>query len=1069
MLAPDARFCSSCGTRLETPSPEERKVVTVLFADLTASTELAAAVDPERFHEVVTAFYREVVEELESLRGRAESFAGDAVVGVFGLPQTHDDDGLRAVRAALSIRDRVSRLGERFVLPVPLQVRVGVTTGPVAVVTDPSVRSIVLGAVVNLAARLQSAAAPGEILVGETTRQLTNEAARFGDRREVTAKGFADKVVAWPVVALEPRYSRRTIPMVDRKYELKLLTDAFERVREMGRVHLITLLGEAGIGKSRLVQELLAWLPEEAKVLTGGASILAEDITFAPLAEMVRRELGVERETPDEEVRKRLEQTVEGCCDPTESEQVVARIGMALGLGARRADEPEREGAEGAERAERAAEWDERLESFAQHVNQGGGEELRYRGAEIRAGLVSFVTGLARLQPVVLVFEDVHLAQPAFLELVEQTVREARRIPLLVLCAGRWELLEARPGWAGGIADALSLHLEPLSAEDSAQLAREAGEGIDDDTAERITQHAGGNPFFIVETTGMLMHEEAEAVPGVASSGRRIPPTVQAVVAARIDHLAPDARELIRRASVFAQGIFHEYELELIAEPSEDTLRALEDEELLAREEGREGVWRFRHGLLRDVAYESLSKRDRRELHLRVADGLESHGKGRHPRSVAYHLDQAARASLDLDPGDRELPDRAIKALTNAGDLARRAIDSRDAIHTYENALSLAGPENSWGPREAWMLSGIGEARYWLGEFEPGAASLERALELGGEDPWVRAHASRFLADITLAVRGDREKASPLFDQALSAARELDDPWTLARTLLQAGWLPYWTGDWTGSRDIFREALEVVRANPEGDPWAEARALIQLAVITSSFEDEQEALSLARAALEIGERTGDRFTAAAAKVHVANSLRRMWRLDEALPFAEGAVQSFREFGAKWETADALISRSVVHRAAGRLDQAEAGLDEALELCRELKERSLLSWAASMLATVHLMRKEPEAARRVVQEAIGWSPDLGGPGGDFGWAETLLALAEGDREGARARAIRELEAAADAPNETATMTWWVGSLFGHDAVGGEGELERARERLEEVHQIFALKEPELLGVESWTST
>jgi len=493
---------------------EERKVVTVVFVDLTASTELSALLDPERFRRVMSAYYAEVVEELESLRGRAENFAGDAVLGVFGVPTSRDDDALRAVRASLDIQQRVADLGERLRLPVPLRVRIGVNTGAVAVVADPSVRSVVLGAAVNLAARLQQAAEPGEILLGETTRHLVRQHVEVGPRRDVVAKGFEGTVRAWPVTGLSLRTARRTIPLVNRKRELALLSDTFDRVTETSRAHLVSLFGEPGIGKSRLAEEFRNALPPGTKVLSGRASALEEDETFAPLAEMVRRELGVESDVDPALLREKLEDAVEGACEPVETQQIVGRLGMALGLGA------------------------------------DTGEEWKYRVAEVRAGLVGFVTGLARREPVVMIFEDLHLAQPAFLELVEQAVREARRVPLMVLCVARWELLEERPDWAGGIPDALTLYLEPLTSKHSVALALEAGEGLDPETADLIATHAGGNPFFIVETTGLMMHEEADAPAGTVRetvSGRLLPPTVQAVVAARIDRLPADARRLVRR------------------------------------------------------------------------------------------------------------------------------------------------------------------------------------------------------------------------------------------------------------------------------------------------------------------------------------------------------------------------------------------------------------------------------------------------------------------------------------------------------------------------------------------
>jgi len=1036
-LPANARFCPNCGTPVLQGDVEERKVVTVVFVDLTASTELSALLDPERFRRVMSAYYAEVVEELESLRGRAENFAGDAVLGVFGVPTSRDDDALRAVRASLDIQQRVADLGERLRLPVPLRVRIGVNTGAVAVVADPSVRSVVLGAAVNLAARLQQAAEPGEILLGETTRHLVRQHVEVGPRRDVVAKGFEGTVRAWPVTGLSLRTARRTIPLVNRKRELALLSDTFDRVTETSRAHLVSLFGEPGIGKSRLAEEFRNALPPGTKVLSGRASALEEDETFAPLAEMVRRELGVESDVDPALLREKLEDAVEGACEPVETQQIVGRLGMALGLGA------------------------------------DTGEEWKYRVAEVRAGLVGFVTGLARREPVVMIFEDLHLAQPAFLELVEQAVREARRVPLMVLCVARWELLEERPDWAGGIPDALTLYLEPLTSKHSVALALEAGEGLDPETADLIATHAGGNPFFIVETTGLMMHEEADAPAGTVRetvSGRLLPPTVQAVVAARIDRLPADARRLVRRASVFPRSNFHVTDLERIVDVREETLATLEDEELFVREEDREGVWRFRHGLLRDVAYDSLSKRERRDLHLRVAESLADEDPDKYPRSIAYHLEQAAKASLDLDPSDRSLADRAIGALSAAGDLARRGIESRAAVDLYERALALAGPERDWGVREARILTGIGEARYWLGEFDQAAGALSKALEFGIDDIRVRTHASRFLGDISLSVQGDREGATRLFDQALEAARELGDPWALARTLLQAGWVPYWSDDLPGARAAFEEALAVARGNPEGDPWAEARALSTLATIASSDSSQEESLRLGEEALDIGERMGDPFTVAVAKENVANWLRRLWRLEEAKRVSDESVETFRELDARWELASGLITRGLIERLRDALDDAERDLREAVRLCRELKERSISVWATRELVKTLLVKGDLGEARAVLSQSTTEAAErafLESPV----FAEALVLLAEGRAEEATALAseVLEHERARGWPNEIAARTWWTGALFGPEAAGGSAQVEAARERLEDVRWIEAIREPESMKKAAWSST
>ena len=1029
ILTPGAKFCANCGFPASAPPAEERKVVTVIFIDLVGSTQLSSQIDPERYREVIVGYYHEVSDELESLRGRAYNFAGDAVVGVFGIPTTHDDDALRAVRGGLALIERVERLGERLGLPVPLKIRVGINTGPVAIGSEGSEQGLLFGATVNLAARLQQAADPGTVLVSDRSWLLTQANVEYGPSREVRAKGFDDVAIAWPVIALAPGATRRTIPFVDRKRELRLLQDTFEGAVETRRAHLVSLLGEPGIGKRRVAEEFLAGLPEGTKVLLGRASPYEEDVTFAPLAQMLLHELGERPDAPAEVLLGKLKKLAEACCPADEVPQTVGQLGLALGIG------------------EEAAH----------------GEERRYRVAEIRAGVLALLDGLARRSAVVLVFEDAHLAQPSMLDLIEQMVREAKRTPVLVLCVARYDLLDERPEWGGGLGDSLNLYLEAMSIDDATQLAREAGEGIDATTAERVARHAGGNPFFIVETTGMLRHVGHDQLP--ADTGplpaQFLPPTVQAVIASRIDHLPSAARDLVRKASVFARSTFDLAELTLIAEPDPKILELLEDEELLIRDEERADVWRFRHGLVRDVAYESLPKRERQRLHLLVADAFskdETTAK-RYPRSIAYHLERAALAALDLNPNDRELAERAVAALEHAGDLALGSSDALGASDLYSRALSLSGPRRTWGHREAQILANLGEARYWLGQFETAATALERALELGSEDPAIRAKASRFLGDIELSIRGNRERAGELLDAALAAARELGDPWTIARTLLVAGWGPYWRGDLEGARGMFEEALAVARSNEEGDHWAEARALITLAGVISDTEDEEESFSLASRGLVIAESQDDRFSIATARDQVAAALRRMGKLEEAARHADAAVDAFRELGARWELGSALTGRGVIRRLARRRDEALHDLREAFRICLDLREKAMITWTASTLARTLAEAGEAGPARQILAETA----PIADPG-DRGWTllpEAEILLAEGEREVALEKALELVDIERDhgLAKDLAARTWWTASVFGEETVGAQ-EAERARELLESLHYQQALLEPEL---------
>jgi class 3 adenylate cyclase/tetratricopeptide (TPR) repeat protein len=1016
------------------PPPEERRFVTVIFVDLVGSTLLSSQIDPERYREVLTRYYRMVAEELESLRGRAYNFAGDAVVGVFGLQHTHDDDALRAVRAGLGLVDRVGRLGEEIGLPVPLRIRVGIHTGPVAIGSEASEQGLIYGATVNLAARLQQAADPGTVLVSETSYLLSLSQVQYGPMREVEAKGFEDEARAWPVAALQRGSGRRTIPLVNRKRELRLLQDAFDGARETRRGHLVTLFGEPGIGKSRVVDEFVAGLPDDAKVLMGRASPFEEDVTFGPLAQILLHEMGEAAHAPPEALRARLEEIVLECTPPDEAKQIVERLCIALGIAGEVRD------------------------------------EKRYRVAEIRSGLLALLRGFSGRGPVVLVLEDLQAAQAAMLELVEELVREADGIPLLVICAARYTLLDDRPGWGGGRGNSVNLYLETLSLDDSAQLARDAGEGLDEATAQRIARHAGGNPFFIIETTGMLLHE-GKRLP--ADTGplppALLPPTVQAVIAARIDHLSPEGRDLIRKASVFARSTFTLAELGLIADPTGEALGRLEEEELLERD-GDPDVWRFSHGMVRDVAYESLPKRERQRLHLLVADGLSGNPQmaARRPRAIAFHLEQAALAALDLNPRDRTLAERAVDALARAGDIAREGPNMKAAEEDYRRALELAGPERTWGLREARILASLGEIRYWLGEFELAVPVLERALKLGDGDLAVRAHASRFLGDIELSVLGDAKRAAELLDDALEAARGLGDPWTLARTLLVAAWAPYFRRDTEGARAMFQEALETARANPEGDRWSEARSLVGLSTLESDGGDEEGSLRLAAEALAIAETSGDRFSVAVAHEAVGGTMRHMMRLADAEEHMDRAVDAFRALGARWELASALTSRGIARRLAGRAQDAVEDLREAYRICRELKERSIITWTAAALARAYVSAGDPGAARRVLEETASVASEETAATEDWlDYADVEILLAEGERDAAleRALSILRYERAEGSSKDAAARVWWIAQVFGVEAAGGEEEVERARELLERTQMLQPFREAELVASRS----
>ena len=596
---------------------------------------------------------------------------------------------------------------------------------------------------------------------------------------------------------------------------------------------------------------------------------------------------------------------------------------------------------------------------------------------DVQAGFVALIDGLARDTPAVLVFEDAHELRPPMLELIERLgspAREGHR-RVLVLALARTTLLEQRPAWGTTTANAVRLQLDPLSADESIDLARQAsGRRIEDAEAIEIAERAGGNPFFIIETTGMLL---PDADGGSAAPRRALPPTVQAVVAARLDHLEPRLRELTRRACAFFVS-FDLDELRTIdPEVTEDELRQLEEAEILVREDPGHAVrrWRIRHATVKEVAYASLPKRERMRLHQLIADRLFA---TTHPTWAADHLELAAIASLDLDRDDRSVADRAADALLDAGDRARRRTESRTAIEYYEKTLALAGPEERWDVREARALAGIGEARYWLGEYPAATDVLDRAVELGRkvDDPFTLSLALRFLGDIAINVEADLDKAETLLDESLAAAEAMDEPWACTRTLLFAGWVPWTRGDHDAAEKIWRRALEV--ADPD-DGWARVRALNSLSINRTGGDRIEpdpegalrEALALSDQAFALAEEIGDQFSIAMTTVQRGRILDDQGKFEESIPCFDRAIAVFEDLGARWELGDATAERGIAKRELGRLDEAEEDLRKATRISEELGERQLASWTWRALAQVSERRgdkAEAERRRRRSREA-----------------------------------------------------------------------------------------------------
>jgi class 3 adenylate cyclase/tetratricopeptide (TPR) repeat protein len=919
-LPEGARFCPNCGAAagplVET---DERKVVTVLFADLVDSTKLAQRLDAERAREVLGRFFDAASEELIALRGRPEKFIGDAVMAVFGLPHVHEDDALRAVRAALAIRERVRRGGERLGLETPLEVRIGIESGEAAVGRSPTGQLLVTGPVVNQAARLQTGALVGQVLVGQTAHALTVANVSYGRRRRVKGKGFDSALEAFPVDEITARSARRTIPFVGRSSELAILGQSLGLASTTGRPVLVTVLGEPGIGKSRLADELAAGVSAAVLILRGRSRSHTDTATFSPAAAIIADVAGITPQDSPDAIRRRLHELAERTAGNGAAARTAQRLALLFGL---------------AESGDEAA--------FVH---------------EVQSGFISVIDGLARDHPVLLVLEDTHTLKAPMLDLIERLGvlgHGTRRA--LILALGRNELLEQRPGWGSGSERSVLVRLDVLSRDDSVQLARHAGGGrVGEVEALEIAERAGGNPFFIIETTGMLMPSGNGAEPTL----RSVPPTVQAVIGARLDALPPRLRDLARRASVFKYAFDLTDRAAVGQEATAEELQQLEDAEVIVRdpEPGEPQQWRLRHSTLKDVAYASLPKRERLRMHELAARYLLERG---HRSLAADHLELAAFAAIDLDPKDRTVPERAADALLVAGDRARRRMESRSAVDRYERALALAGEESKWGVREARILAGMGEARYWLGEYPAATQALSRAVVLGEAlaDAFTLALALRFLGDIAINFEADVDKAEQLLNRSVEAAERLGDPWAIVRSLVFAGWVPWTRERYDESEAIWRRALTLV--DPK-DHWARARTLNALSINHSETGDHDGALQLINDAAAVAEESGDQFSVANTAVQRGRVLDDLGRGEEALAWFDRGVAIFGELGARWEIADAKAARGIAKRNLGRLDEAEDDLRSAIRIAEDLGDRQLPAWTWRNLARVAELRGDKAAA------------------------------------------------------------------------------------------------------------
>ncbi|HEX5877878.1 MAG TPA: adenylate/guanylate cyclase domain-containing protein [Actinomycetota bacterium] len=800
-----ASFCLSCGTQLPAAaatSRPARKTVTVVFTDLAGSGALGQRLDPESLAVVMARWFDHLRAILERHGGRVQKFVGDAVVAVFGIPVANEDDALRAVRAAAGLRglDQLNDELERD-WGLRLQARTGVNTGEV-VTGDPAIGdALVLGDAVNVAARLEQVAAPGEVLLGQSTYRLVRDAVSAERVTPLHLKGRGAPVVAYRLRQVDPgapgHARRQDAPIVGREPELRLFTWVYERVVSTRSSHLLTILGQAGQGKTRLVGEAVAALGG-ATVLRGRCLSYGEGITYWPVAEVVRQAAGIADTDPPAEARAKLDRLVDAGADAPgdhpgrERRLVAARIAQLIGLEA------------GPGPAEEAPWAFRRLLELLADRNPPArrssiGDASRPAGAPAGPGQASRAYSTGAL---VVVLDDLHWAEPGLLDLVEHVADYGRGAPILLVAMARPEFLEQRTGWAGGKLNATTLLLEPLGdAEATRLLAALAGPvALPAEVARRITTAAEGNPLFLEELLAALVEEgrlrRSDGRWEAADLGDLgIPPSIQALLTARLDRLEDPERAVLERAAVAGQ-VFEQSAVVELTPPAERgsvpaRLQALVRRELLRPAPSRLGGdqgFQFRHLLLRDATYDSVPKQARAELHELFAVWVERVAGPRLreiEEIVGYHLEQAWRYRVELGMADQHNQRLAAAAARRLGAAGRRALGRGDlpaASKLLERAVSLL-PVGDPGGLE--LLVELADVLVSTGDFPRAEALLEQvaAAAAGRGDERLAAHArvGRLRMEVGVASDLDTDALQGETRWAIATFAEFEDQRGLAK------------------------------------------------------------------------------------------------------------------------------------------------------------------------------------------------------------------------------------------------------------------------------------------------
>ena len=908
----------------------ERKLATVLFVDLVASTELVSGVDPEVVRRRVNTFFDGVSQCIAAHGGTVEKFAGDAVMAAFGIPRAHEDDAERAVRAALAILDHVHELR--------LEARIGVESGEVVV--DDTDSTFATGQAVNVAARLQQAARAGEILIGATARRLTATAIEAESAGPLELRGFREPIPAFRPIAAHDggRHLRHVAaPFVGRDAELELLENTFTRTVRDNRPSVFTIYGEPGVGKSRLAREFLAGV-EGATILQGRALPYGEGVTYWPLAEMVKAAAGITDDDPLERAREKL---IECCGD----EAIAELLGLASGV----------------------------LEAVE---GERGQSEIAWAARE-------FADELASVQPLVMVFEDIHWAEEPLLELIDHLAQWVRERPLLIICLARPELLEIRPTWGGGRVRSTAIELEALPRDESERLATALLDEheLPADVQAEVVDKAEGNPLYVEETVRMLLESGDGAV-------GRIPDTLQALIAARIDRLPAGEKLLLQRASVIGRVFWAgalAYLSPELGEQIDDSLDDLVLRDLLTHEQRStitgEEPYRFKHVLIREVAYGALSKSSRAEYHQKFATWLRDRADKELLEIRAYHLDQATQLLAELDG---RAPEALARETAHVLELAGNRALSREA-HRSARKLLLRAIELEPTLKRRYNAA---HAAWRLGDLPALSSEMEMVARDAADEGSrsIQARALVALADVALNRHGDADRAGALLAQALDVVEE-DDHAGRFQVLDLRSRIAWWGGRVGVAETLEEEALDAARAAGRED--LEAKAVLELASIHIARMDNDGAAPLVERACELAETSGSILMRAKAASTAGRIAVARGNDAEAARLLEQAFELYMEAGAGDGIGYAAKELARVTWRLGDEQRAEKLLRESIRLLAPLEDRGVLCESQRLLAQLLLARGRVEEAEKfalAATETVGVTDRISN-------ATTRVALAE----------------------------------------------------------------------------